>query len=347
MSKNHQLPKTISIIGLYKSGTSWLLSVLCRHPDIIGIRELDMVRAILGNPNEPPILSARSERISMFFHKTPWCRVPQDLLEKTDRLTALEAIDIWADSLRKNWSTSETHTSYSEYNSSPKTFFDLDRKIAAHFLEHVKSASCPETLANQFLDTIRSYASNARYSLMKAADQIAVFDRLKKLIPDCKCILIIRDGRDAAISAFHYRQLMKQENAPWLKNTQDMQSLFKGWISRAEMTRKLLDAGENIYVLRYEDLSNNFHQELYKLLTWLELDASDTLIDEINSLTSFEKLTGRKRGTESKSIIRKGATREWIEVYSAEEKKQAWNMGGDLLSYFGYSEDGNIYNWKR
>lgn len=347
MSKKYNLTETISIIGLYKNGTSWLLSVLCHHPEIVGIREFDVVRAILGDPRDPFALNLQPEILNRFFCQSPWCKVPTSLLEETANLSPEEAVDIWASKLRKKLHLNKI--TYSKNKNTPQTFFDLERTVAAQFIRNVREATCEKNLSSQFIEAINSYSTDAKYSVMKAADQVAVFDRLQYLTPSSKKILIIRDGRDAAISAFHYRNLMKEKNPPWFKNREekDLLTLFKSWRSRAHMTRRLIEAGEDIYVLRYEDLSNNFHQELSNLLDWLELDSSQDLVSSIYQATNFKNITGRERGTEAKNVIRKGQTGEWLEVYSQEEREQAWNMAGDVLTYFGYSKDGGLQIWNK
>ena len=43
----------IHIVGMYKSGTSWLLHVLANHPEIIAWREFDILRAVYDYRNRP------------------------------------------------------------------------------------------------------------------------------------------------------------------------------------------------------------------------------------------------------------------------------------------------------
>lgn len=330
-------PSTISIIGLYKSGTTWLLSALCKHPDIVGIREFDVVRAITGNPRDTPDLKTTDELLTYFFCRSPWCKIGMQLLERTKALTAKEAVNVWARQQNRQW---EGPSDLSK----PQTFFDLDRNVAAAFLESVRNASSTKELAEQFSRTLHSYSPEAKYSLMKAADQLAVFDRLKVLMPETKHVLIMRDGRDASISAFHYRQLMASQDAPWRDSSQerDTKELLKGWVSRARMARKLLNAGEEIYVLRYEDLTHDFHKELGELLKWIGIETSSEQIQQIKEATDFKNVTGRDRGTEAKSVVRKGEIGEWKGVFSDEEKEEIWSTAGDALTYFGYSKDGEV-----
>lgn len=342
------LPTTLSIVGLYKCGTSWLLPILCNHPKIVGIPEFDVIRATTGNPKDPFALLPQSERLEQFFCKTPWTSIPNALIKKTEHVSAEEAIDVWATQMNRKWTTYAYDPPSAHNVATPQSFFALNKDIAATFLDRVRNSSSEQVLVDNFLETIASYSCDAQYSVVKAADQIAVFDRLKKLIPNRKCVLIIRDGRDASISALHYRQLMMERGAAWVKQQQrGFPELLKAWNGRVRMIQKLLDAGEDIYVLRYEDLTHNFKQELSSLLTWLELDVSTDLLEQIQDATSFEKKTGRERGIEAKDVLRKGATGEWLETLSREDREIAWKIAGESLSYFGYSQTGELCNWSR
>ena len=66
------------------------------------------------------------------------------------------------------------------------------------------------------------------------------------------------------------------------------------------------------------------------------MDASTELIDAIYNQTSFEAVTGRKRGEEKEAVIRKGAVQEWVEVLSEQEKKKVWKVAGKQLRAWGY-----------
>ena len=68
----------IFIVGLYKCGTSWLLSCLHAHPQVRALREFDLVRAIQGGEGRLR-LASREERMARFFGSSAWCRVPDDV----------------------------------------------------------------------------------------------------------------------------------------------------------------------------------------------------------------------------------------------------------------------------
>ena len=185
-----------------------------------------------------------------------------------------------------------------------------------------------------------SWAAEGRSHLvLKAADQIAVFDSLGKYQPDAPKLAITRDGRDAAISGLHYRRLMAKEGAPWFGGEAGFLELLRMWAERAAMLATRAAAGE-LFLVRYEDLSADFAGTLGPLLEWLGLESSPEVMEAINARTSFEARTGRARGSEGTGVIRKGAVAEWREALTEEEKAKSWQVAGEHLAALGYSEEG-------
>ena len=107
------------------------------------------------------------------------------------------------------------------------------------------------------------------------------------------------------------------------------------------MVAALARSGE-LRVVRYEDLTRDFGGTLKPLLSWLQLDASDSVIEAINAKSSFEATTGRPRGTDGEGPRRKGAVGEWVDALSKEDKAKAWSLAGEQLSALGYTQDGRF-----
>ena len=75
------MSKKIFIVGMYKSGTSWLLGVLSAHPDLIGLRELDLVKAVCRKRGRRMVDRSARERIEQIFGSSSWCSLDRKYLE--------------------------------------------------------------------------------------------------------------------------------------------------------------------------------------------------------------------------------------------------------------------------
>jgi hypothetical protein len=310
----------VFIVAQYKCGTSWLLGALSAHPAVIGLREIDIVRGAYAVSGASAIPADRDHRLSHFFGMSAWCNRNQFDRDPVESLAAGE------------------HAVPQKINlDRPQGFADLQPDTALDLYRRVRDAGQPQDALDAFVAaTAAAATSEMSHLVLKAADQVAVFDLLSAWQPGARKIAITRDGRDAAISAAHYKQLM--QDAPWFSGDADYWRLLDNWASRAEMIVDLASRGE-LEVVRYEDLSADFAGTLGPVLEWLGLDASPEVIEAINARSSFEARTGRKRGSDGTGVIRKGAVGEWLEVLSPEDKRAAWDRVGSQLAALGYVSD--------
>ena len=310
------------IVAQYKCGTSWLLSALSAHPAVRGLREIDIVRAAWDTRGGGEATPASPEhRLEHFFGTSAWCNRNQF---GDDLLAALES--------------GEHPQPDGSSPNRPQGFADLGPNAAVGLYRAVRDAASPSHALDAFVAATSAGAPEGTDMLvLKAADQIAVFGLLQAWQPAAPKMVITRDGRDAAISASHYKQLM--QDAPWYSGDADYWRLLENWATRARMIADRARAGE-VEVIRYEDLSADFAGTFTPLLEWLGLDSSPALVERIEAKTSFEARTGRERGTEGKGVIRKGMVGEWRETLTDEDKGEAWKRAGEELAALGYTEDG-------
>ncbi len=224
--------------------------------------------------------------------------------------------------------------------SRPRKFMHLRPEVGVNLYRQIKSAQKPEEAVEAFLEALCSDALGETHIVLKAADQIAVFDVLNSWYPHSKKLFITRDGRDAAISATHFRKLMGEIDAPFRDpSKRGYWDLLQDWTGRVDVLMRY--AGQdNLYIVRYEDLTYDFAGTVKPMLVWLGLDHSDAIVQAIQQRASFETLTGRARGTEANSTMRKGVAGEWKQVLTSEEKEKAWQIAGEQLDILGYTLDG-------
>jgi hypothetical protein len=319
----------VFIVGQYKCGTSWLGRILSAHPAVIGVSEIDIVGASCNIKRAGVALAPTRERLERFFDKSTWCTV--------HTAAGWEYVDVVA-----RFECGEPIPTRAWNRSQPRKFMHLSTAAAGALYRQIKTATTPEQAMDAFLEAVCTDAREESHVVLKAADQISKFQILKAWQPEAKKIVITRDGRDASISARHFEELMR-ELKPWHGSPfgTDYWNFLRVWSDRADKTIVAAGAGE-VYVLRYEDLTNDFAGTVRSLFRWLGLGESESLINTIQAQTSFEAIAGRARGTEAKSVMRKGAVGEWRDVLSADEQARAWRVAGEQLSALGYTLEGTL-----
>ena len=398
------MPERVFIVGMYKSGTSWLLSALSAHPDAAGIREFDILKGVSLSRQKTPVLKSVEARINHVFGGNSWCATALDMQKpgavrkhmRDEELSSVPDANYLSDlpsqmairvlgrmilerRPRKHQTTDRNKRDLSspflnsaDVNSdSPYSCLSLSEQIMEKMFSEIKSAASVYEAADAYINGIESQLEGRKYVVYKSADLINRYDHMEPWQPGAKKIVIIRDGRDACISALHYKKLMATTKNPWQgqrvvskadviplkyklgqllikflnhivsRNKVEYFSSLGKWARRIEKVNNIA-AKENIYVLRYEDLSIDFELEFTRLLKWLGWRIDPDIVEKILEKTSFEKLTGRERGQEAVNIMRKGAILEWTETLGPIEKIIAWKIAGTQLRCMGYCKRGVI-----
>ncbi|MCP3909873.1 MAG: sulfotransferase [Actinomycetia bacterium] len=305
------MPSPVCIVGQYKCGTSWLLAALSAHPEVVGAREVDLVRAFIDvetGADLPP-----SERVERLFGSSAWS--PQPVAEALAATTAEGSAD----------------------HGVPLRFTEYPTDAASQLAARVSEGDAHSAAAS-FVDALAGSDSTLR-PVLKAADQIAVFEHLPRLYPDASAVVITRDGRDAALAAVAYRSLMADQSAPWYKGPTEFDKQLSAWRSRARMVIAAARNGE-IHLIRYEDLTHEFSATFGRLLEHLDLDHDDELVARIEALVAFENVTGRSRGTEAAAVVRRGLAQGWVDDLDSGTAEAAWGLAGEELAALGYTADG-------
>jgi hypothetical protein len=189
-------------------------------------------------------------------------------------------------------------------------------------------------------------------------------EEISAIYPDARVVHIIRDGRDAVVSALHHswnfgkkvkndevsakREAYREDPDRMLNSGE---SLFAGnslarmageWAAR--VGRSVEDGpallGENYTEVRYEDLLSRPEEEVRRLLGFLGAGADDETVRRCVDAASFEKLSrGRERGEEDPtSFFRKGVAGDWRNTFTEQDRRVFEEMAGDLLAQLGYEK---------
>lgn len=360
--------KFIHIVGGHKSGTSWLLHILAAHPAIIAWREFDSIRAayreaqpswlnrtakryrvkrnlpVSKNMRGEFICKSREHVIRDVFCGRGW--IPIMNAELREQAAALDYSDSgqFIDSLMamadKKLSDEGRPLLKAEQYSNTLGIVNTARSDLIKLLDTIKQTDDMSQVPQQFFEYLQGRCEPDALIALKAADQLMCLRQLKQLSPHSKKIAIIRDGRDVAISARHFSELMRKEDAPWKAVERSYLQTLRAWAGR---TRVLSNEAESagVTILRYEDLKNDFFGLSNALFTTLGIPTSEQDLMAIHGKTDFSTVTGgRVAGTSATHRMRKGSTGEWKSVLSEKEAELAWQVAGPELARFGYARDG-------
>jgi len=200
------------------------------------------------------------------------------------------------------------------------------------------SADSPSIFYQSLAATVKPGATIA----VKAADQLQNLSYLKQFAPSTCALAIVRDGRDATISAGHYEALMREQQAPWqVPSTAGWRRLL-GWSVRAAKLAEHARRGD-VLVVRYEDLIEDFEGVFRRLFRVLELDTDHQLLASIKRTTDFETLKSNDgKGSTPPHNIRQGTVGEWKNVLTRSQAQRSWAIAGVSLQAFGYTKTGDL-----
>ncbi len=286
------------IVGKAKSGTTWLENLLDSHPEVLCRGE----GRFFGNPRGAPAPGGPGA------------------VSLAEGLLADETLKDWAQ--RSVWTRDAR-------------FERVAEQAAAGMAERIIRVEL------------------ARSRKLVAGDKTPLRDtgtvqQISQVLPEAKIIHVVRDGRDVAISSIHHiwNQAERDALTPALRDRQvairdayranpdgfvdsgrslfapgHLQVIARSW---AEITRaatkqgRALPAGRYIEV-RYEDLLASGSRELARICEFLEVDASESIVERCLSENSFERLTGgRERGVEDpRAFFRLGVAGDWRRIFNA------------------------------
>ncbi|HEX2668859.1 MAG TPA: sulfotransferase domain-containing protein [Gammaproteobacteria bacterium] len=370
----------VFIVGLYKNGTSWLLSALAAHPEFSALRELDVLRSVAGRSGRH-LLPPR-ERLANVFGRSAFCALRaeqlapgafhrylpdgrhRDVASLYD-LPAEAAVRTLTAMLTEGSATGGERASRGK----PVGFLNFPPALLAAAFEALRKAGTPAAAMDGFLAALAPAFKPGQRLVLKGADQILCLDALREWRPQAPRVAIVRDGRDAAVSAFHYRQLMRERRMAWqhshvsfmkpvalareagIRGVTALRRLagygedwrlgrsLSVWADRVRRVLKAAERGE-LTVLRYEDLLTDFDGQFTRLLQSLGADASPATVAAVAKASSFEAQSGRPRGVAGQDVMRKGVAGEWRESLTARDRALVWRIAGIELAAMGYTRDG-------
>jgi len=312
------------VVGLAKSGTTWLMKTLDAHPEVLCKGE----GRFFGEEYRREVLA-----------RTQTKQQPSSLY---NALLGSEYLRLWIE--RSVW-TREGETD--------EQIRDLVRLATDYFLTTELSKSGKRMVGDKtpllgpkFVEEIHEIYPEARviHIIRDGRDQAVSFihqqgNRAKR-------------GRTHRLSP---EELAKSE--AYRRSPQELSQTGEGMFAEKTLRKaaqnwdlrvgQAIEKGPALFgdaytEVRYEDLLERPNEEVERLLGFLEVDTDGELVEYCVDSASFAKLSnGRERGEEDpSSFYRKGVSGDWKELFNERDKQVYKEEAGELLIRLGYEKDG-------
>jgi hypothetical protein len=166
------------------------------------------------------------------------------------------------------------------------------------------------------------------------------FQELEVLFPKAKFLLIVRDGRDCAVSGWFHNLRSSPE---WAKKYGSLDiyatSIADIWAAELAKAQEFADRHvDRTRQVRFEDLVTNPEGTLAGIFEFLGLEAPQSILRHCRAQASFVKLSGgRHPGREDRgSFFRKGVPGDWRNHFSDKVDAEFQKRAGTWLDRFGY-----------
>lgn len=368
--------RLIHVVGMYKSGTSWLTHMLSSHHQIAGWMEFDAIGMAFREKHWEAL---QDPSVMQRLHA--WIRGSDALTFQSDPDVGMEPLD--SDTIFRNYFAGQGWMPLmGEKNrelacdidaTNVESFLDEFLNLAQMKLERkeskllnpsalfaplgyqnttkssllelmriIKDAENPYRVVTAFYGYLQSQVPEETFTAVKAANQIQRLPILQTIAPHSKKIAIVRDARDVAISAGKFQQLMAHVDAPWKESNENFRKRLVGWSRRVRLLLKY-QRDYGVEIMRYEDLKADFSMTAGRLFESIGVEVNDVILERIKQKTQFEAVSGgRKPGEEAFHRIRKGMVGEWRSTFSEDDAEEAWALVGAELRYLGYTKTGSI-----
>jgi hypothetical protein len=219
---------------------------------------------------------------------------------------------------------------------------DLLRDIYAAIRQH----TIDRTGKSTFVDKVTPYLGTSRL----------VVQSIARLFPDAKIILLVRDGRDVAVSGVmhwltkdvaqpsaqqrHRRAFLLDRSGPPLERFFSDEELTQ-WASHwREPLEAIRESSRSLVPLlvRYEDMSVDLGRELQRICEFLGVSTGQDAISSCVHASTFEKMSGgRRQGQDSPGAhVRKGVVGDWQAYFTAADARVFDRIAGETLRAWGY-----------
>jgi Sulfotransferase family len=177
----------------------------------------------------------------------------------------------------------------------------------------------------------------------RTPDNVDNFSLFAQMIPGARFVQVVRDPRDAAVSAWHHNERLnsgesKRRFGATLREF--TRSFADGWVNHVSRGLGFAARDPNRYLdVSYDDLLTEPVPTLARLCRFLGVDDSAATLGVCVEAASFERVTGgRAPGQEDQaSYFRKGVSGDWRHHLDAETQAYVLEKAGALMRHFGFA----------
>jgi hypothetical protein len=296
------------ITQLGRSGSSWAVTLLSRHREIVA--------------HEP----LRSEAKQALF----WSSVLSTLTQPTSYMKSLNS-----GPFAENWWVGDSSGPPVRPRSPEPA---MSRWLGSRNLE-VMAGVCQSRVDEFYAEVARQEGRDAPRYFVEKADPIDGPPAIAELWPDSREIILVRDFRDWVCSIIGFNS--KRGLQGWLRDQTDDDV---EWISQLRgSAERLLQAWQTrrdrAHLVRYEDLIADPAQTLTGICSYLGVDSSPEAVDEC--LMSAEKTGPEAQKAHSTSESVDASVGRWKRDMPPEHIAACVDAFDDVLAEFGYEPTGN------
>lgn len=204
----------------------------------------------------------------------------------------------------------------------------LDIENGRQFMRVGSYFKAPIPDLHEYVENNRLVWTHSRF----IPDSAKVYEKFDKVV------YIIRDPRDVAISMAHFSftpYRLNSNHNPYENPEAYLEDNFvkhiTGWCQHVG-SHLMSGSLENVHVVFYEDLKQNFTEELTRILNYLELDLSDLDKEDIQRITSVNQMNKKSKGH-----VRKGKKGGWQVTLAKKHVKKCNLIAGPLMKTLGYA----------
>ena len=326
-SFHREATRVFFVVGLGKSGTSWLMRILDGHPEILCKGEgrffgREWRRSNFKITQKPVLASSfynallNSEYLRLWIERSVWTN-GGDPDEQLARLAHVAVNLFLTEALAKT---------------DKKIVGDKTPLLSPEFVEEIHLIYPEARVIHIIRDGRDSAVSMMHHLWNRSSDKGGV----QTLTPE----------EVKKREAYRANPQKVLETSQGIFTEERFRQTAESWRLRVGKTIEIGPAlfGENYTEVYYEDLLERPHEEVRRLAAFLGAADDDAAIEQAVSGASFEKLSkGRERGQEdSSSFFRKGVSGDWKNYFTERNKEIYKEEAGELLIRLGYEKD---YSW--